>query len=765
MFRKILAVSLLTIALLLAVSSLALGQADAAREDADLLALGGNTDDLPHPLGKQQRALRQTALQQRLRGQGAGAIQQVEPGVFVEMAALDEDLIFTILGEFGDQVKPAFGGLPGPQHNEIPEPDRSVDNTTIWEPDFSQEYYMGLLFDDSPGAISMRNFYLEQSSGAYTVGGDVSDWVGVPFNQARYGNNNCGSIVCSSVWIFVQDSANQWYSDVRDGGMSQAEINAYLSQFDVWDRYDYDGDGNFDEPDGYIDHFQSVHAGQGEETGGGAYGSDAIWSHRWYAYYTNIGVTGPSFNPAGGVRIGKSNYWIGDYTIEPENGGVGVFAHEYGHDLDLPDLYDTAGNTCGSACENSTGFWTVMSSGSYGNDGTEDIGSKPTHMGNWEKFQLGWLDYEVAEAGTASLHKLGPAERQTANAQGLFVLLPDKEVTVELGAPYAGEHFYYSNNGNDMDNFMYREFDLPANATLTAQVRYEIELDWDYAYAIASSDGGATWTNLETNLSTDTSPNGQNFGNGITGDTGGAWVELTADLSAFSGPTLIGFRYWTDPATVGLGFQVDEIAVTGAPVDGAESDAGWTFDPAEGGFRVTTGTETAFYFNAYVAEFRTYWGFDESLQTGPYHFGYLDNPALQNWVDHFPYQDGLLINYWDSSQTDNSTSAHPGEGLILPIDSHPATMYRPDGVPWRARIQSYDSTFSKQRTDAILLHHLSVPSPQPSKPAVPVFDDNNQYWNPETPTAGVINPDTNTQIIVRSVSASGVMTVEVKPTD
>ena len=61
------------------------------------------------------------------------------------------------------------------------------------------------------------------------------------------------------------------------------QINAYLAQFDKWDRYDYDGDGNFNEPDGYIDHFQAIHAGEGEETGGGAQGTDAIWSHRWYA--------------------------------------------------------------------------------------------------------------------------------------------------------------------------------------------------------------------------------------------------------------------------------------------------------------------------------------------------------------------------------------------------------------------------------------------------------------------------------------------------
>ena len=62
-----------------------------------------------------------------------------------------------------------------------------------------------------------------------------------------------------------------WSADELADGKTPAEIDAYLSQFDVWDRYDLDGDGNFDEPDGYIDHFQSIHAGEGEEAGGGAW--------------------------------------------------------------------------------------------------------------------------------------------------------------------------------------------------------------------------------------------------------------------------------------------------------------------------------------------------------------------------------------------------------------------------------------------------------------------------------------------------------------
>ena len=720
-----------------------------------------NTDNPGHALADKQAELREKALEAKLNGKAHGKTHEVARGQFVELAREGEDSIWTVLGEFGDLESPfgvLQGGLAGPQHNQIPQPDRTVDNSTIWAPDFSEAYFEELLFSEEPGAISMRNFYIEQSSNRYTVNGDVTDWGQVPYRAAHYGRDWCGSIVCGqTTWWFVRDSVAAWYANELAAGASPADIDAYLSQFDVWDRYDHDGDGNFDEPDGYIDHFQSVHAGAGQETGGGAYGADAIWSHRWYVQLTPIGGGGPTLDdgtvvPFGGMQVGGSKYWIGDYTIEPENGGVGVFAHEFAHDLGLPDLYDTSGNTCGSTCENSTGFWTLMSSGSYGNSGVAEdgIGTKPMHMGAWEKFQLGWLNYEVAFAGSKSEHKLGPAATNTRQAQGLFVVLPLKEVLEVIAEPYAGDFFYYSGSGNNLDNFMYKSFNLAAGSSLTAQVNFDIELDWDYAYLVASTDGGATWSSVETNASVTTDPNGQNFGFGITGDSGG-WVTLTADLSAYTGDVLLGFRYWTDGFVVNPGFMVDEISITGYPTDGAETDAGWTFD----GFRVTTGSELGFYPNYYLAEFRQYRGYDDSLRTGPYNFGFLDNPDLVNWVEHFAYQDGLLISYWDTSQTDNSTSAHPGEGLLLPIDAHPATMYRADGGIWRSRIQSYDSTFTLAPTDAITLHWLSQPSFHASQPGVSVFNDLNQYWNPETPTAGVINPHTGTTIRIKSISAQG----------
>jgi immune inhibitor A len=722
-------------------------------------AIGANTDNPSHPLGDEQAAGKAIALEAKVNGKASGKTHEVARGQFVELAREGEDTIWTIIGEFGTQIHPSYGGTAGPLHNQIPAPDRSVDNTTIWAPDFSKAYYENLLFSEAPGAVSMRNFYIEQSANRYTVNGVVTDWVQVPFNEARYGANYCGDIVCATTWSFVRDSATAWYNSQLVAGSTPAQIDAYLSQFDVWDRYDYDLDGSFNEPDGYIDHFQAVHAGEGEETGGGAQGTNAIWSHRWYAFFSDIGDTGPAFNLAGGVQVGGSSYWIGDYTVEPENGGVGVFAHEFGHDLGLPDLYDTSGNTGGA--ENSTGFWTLYSSGSYGSTGvaSEGIGSKPIPMSAYEKIFLGWSNYQIAKFGSKKTSlKLGPANANTKQAQQLVALLPDKQVDSFIGDPFSGATFYHSGAGNDLDHRMTRDVTLPAGpVSFSAKVRFDIELDWDYAYLTVN---GAS---VPTNLSASTNPNGQNFGAGITGSTGGAWVDLTADLSAYAGQTVtLGFRYWTDGAVAEAGFGVDDIAITGLPTDDAETDPGWTYT----GFFRTTGTVTGSFFNAYFAEFRQYRGYDDSLRTGPYNFGFLDNASLGNLVEHFPYQDGLLVWYYDTSFADNNVGdnclAGRCGGLFLPVDAHPDLLLRPDnGLVWRPRVQSYDSTFGLEKTDPICLHASSIQACYGALPANPVFDDMQSYWVAPNPAidhfgwASVPLPGFGVTVRVVSVSAQG----------
>jgi immune inhibitor A len=127
-------------------------------------AVAGRSDNPPHPLGQAQAAARRRALQAKLNGKAKGKTHQVARGQYVELARQGEDSIWTVVGQFGNLINPTYGGTPGPLRNQIPEPDRTVDNTTIWAPDFSRAYFEQLLFDGTKGANSMRNYYVEQSS-------------------------------------------------------------------------------------------------------------------------------------------------------------------------------------------------------------------------------------------------------------------------------------------------------------------------------------------------------------------------------------------------------------------------------------------------------------------------------------------------------------------------------------------------------------------------------------------------------------------------
>ena len=145
-------------------------------------------------------------------------------------------------------------------------------------------------------------------------------------------------------------------------------------------------------------------------------------------------VEGPvDFPKIGGTKIGNSDIWIDDYTIQPENGGRSVFYHEYAHDLGLPDDYDTSGG------DNPNEHWTLMAQSRLGAKGEPFIGNRGGDLGAWNKLQLGWLDYEVVPAGVKRTLTLGPQEYNSRKPQALVVPLPQKTVVTDLGAPAAGE--------------------------------------------------------------------------------------------------------------------------------------------------------------------------------------------------------------------------------------------------------------------------------------------------------------------------------------
>uniref|UniRef100_UPI0037360C0D immune inhibitor A domain-containing protein n=1 Tax=Arthrobacter pityocampae TaxID=547334 RepID=UPI0037360C0D len=550
-------------------------------------------DDRSDPAADARRDLNQQALGKVLSGEakvedrnGSKAVKMA-PGQWAQYGLQDSDQILSFLVDFGTKIDPRFpASTAGPTHGAIREPNRAVDNSTYWTNSFDRQHYLDMFFSED--GESLKSVYGEMSSGRYTVDGDVSDWVTVPYNSASYGETESQA----DMTRFVQDTANAWYDSQVAAGKTAAEIDAYLATFDQWDRYDFDKDGDFDEADGYIDHFQAIHAGEGEEAGAA---SSAIWSHRWAVGQAGRGTAGPAANPFGGIKIGKSDVWIRDYTTEPENGGLGVFAHEYGHDLGLPDLYDTSGG------ENGTGFWTLMSSGSWLGHGDGSIGTTPNHMGAWEKLQLGWLDYDVATAGEKSTHKIGPSYHATKAPQAVVVNLPKDA---------AGKNRFY------------------------------------------------------------------------------------------------------------------------------------------------------------IAENRVYAGYDATLATGPYNFGW--GVTAPDTVEHYAYQDGLSITYWNTAQKNNNTRQHPGAGLALPVDAHPKALTWSDGTIVRNRIQSFDATFGKQATDALSLHRETAAGvttlTAPSQPGVAVFDDTdpNAYYDATNPQGSVVVAGTGTKIEVVQSNSTGMLTLQVR---
>jgi immune inhibitor A len=274
--------------------------------------------------------------------------------------------------------------------------------------------------------------------------------------------------------------------------------------------------------------------------------------------------------------------------MQAEDAGVGVISHEYGHDLGLPDLYDTSG-----AGESDVDFWDLMSSGSHTGPLFQTI---PTHMGLWDKYMLGWVDPETFGVGSSGRDvKVGQTSRTPRGTEdGIRVNLPSKTVT--RATPHSGENMWYSNNDQPWaDVKLSRTLEVPAGADVRFWTwnNYTIEELWDYGFIEVSTDGGATWSQLEVRdeagnvVSTSEDPNGRlrDYGglvNGLTGTTGGEWRHDWVNLTPYAGTTIgLRLRYATDAAFEEPGWFADDFEVTadGTSVftdDVEGGDAGWT---------------------------------------------------------------------------------------------------------------------------------------------------------------------------------------------
>jgi M6 family metalloprotease-like protein len=175
------------------------------------------------------------------------------------------------------------------------------------------------------GIGGMSKYFKDVSYNSISLQADYRDWITAASPRAYYAYNN------PDFFLHVQELVQQCVDSAEASGVD-------------FSLYDNDSDG-------VVDGLFVVHAGKGAEEGGQ---TQYIWSHSG-----DLGSYSRTYD-------GKA---INSYIIMPELYGtahvdIGVFCHEYGHALGLPDLYDTNGSTNGTS--EGLGNWCLMASGSWG---------------------------------------------------------------------------------------------------------------------------------------------------------------------------------------------------------------------------------------------------------------------------------------------------------------------------------------------------------------------------------------------------------------
>ncbi|MGH2571184.1 MAG: M6 family metalloprotease domain-containing protein, partial [bacterium] len=272
---------------------------------------------------------------------------------------------------------------------------------------------------------SMRDYYDEASAGRLDLTGEILGWLPLPGRQIDYSNGVRGT------------------GSYPRNGQKMAE-DAVRAAIDTGlDLGLFDADEN-----GVVDALLVVHSGQGWEwagaTGPNANSTDpdpnAINSHKWVTvqrefvagkpqvvdYFTcpELMLVRPIFGPA----------W------EDSIATIGVYCHEYGHMLGLPDFYDTA------TFANHVGVWEIMDYGTWNQIRLNPLwsapGAIPSHFSAWSKMFLGWADPVKLAPGVGEqlreMRTLTSASRGGTPAQ----FLPNPlGVDWRSGAPGSGEYF------------------------------------------------------------------------------------------------------------------------------------------------------------------------------------------------------------------------------------------------------------------------------------------------------------------------------------
>jgi immune inhibitor A len=248
------------------------------------------------------------------------------------------------------------------------------------------------------GTNSMKSYFSQVSNDNLTIAGTAYGWYEAPNDMEYYGKPEGGSHDSRNFYQLVAEA-------VRDA-------DPYV------DFSDYDTNN-----DRIIDGICLVHAGRDQATGGS---QNSIWSKQ-------------SVYP-GTLRV--DGVYVGYYFTVSEFSPVGVYVHEFGHMLGLPDLYDTDYTSTG------VGVWDVMGSGAW-----NDWGRTPSHPSAWSKLHLGWIDPTVISnyvEGRRINYMSGNAPEiiklPTSNSQQYFLLENRYQAAYDRFLPGSGLLIWHIDN-------------------------------------------------------------------------------------------------------------------------------------------------------------------------------------------------------------------------------------------------------------------------------------------------------------------------------
>ncbi|MGH7596725.1 MAG: M6 family metalloprotease domain-containing protein [bacterium] len=271
---------------------------------------------------------------------------------------------------------------------------------------FTVQNFQNLLFDNNPSG-TLTAYYNEVSYGQFTLTGKVYGW-------------------------FTSDQARNYYAGTNNGLNSNFPQNGagfvrnIVGKADPTVNYGlYDNDGpdgipNSGDDDGYVDGVIVVYAGPGADW---FPGNTNLWPHMNSLGTTNEYTTNDVSANGGMIKVST-------FAVCPERAGggsglnqirpLGVFAHEFGHILGLPDLYDRTDASEAPDFKNSEGLgeWCLMATGSWGGDGSHT--ETPAHMSAWCKIQMGWIAPKLVTQNTNSV-----TIRQAENNAEAYMLWED----------------------------------------------------------------------------------------------------------------------------------------------------------------------------------------------------------------------------------------------------------------------------------------------------------------------------------------------------